>query len=119
MLMDNNTDFQGNKLKRTAQLQVYWKEHMFFDGRRAEFTGDIQACQEESRLACQSLQVSLDRRVSLKEGDKGADPAKVKDVLCDKSVRAEEEIKAPDGKLIRKQRIETPTSLHLDNENQE
>jgi hypothetical protein len=59
---------------------------MFFSGQYAEFHGGIQAEQENARLACQTLQVTFDRPISLKEGNKG-EPAKVQVLVCDETVQ--------------------------------
>src|SRR5439155_4535980 len=114
MRMESNTDFQGNKINRTVPLDVHWNKRMFFDGLHAEFHGNIQAEQENSRLACQAMQVTFDHPVSLKEGQKGGPQPKVKDLICDKCVRVEERTKEKD-RLVRYQRIECP-GLTLDND---
>jgi len=114
MRMESNTDFQGGKLKRTVPLTIYWKKVMVFNGKDAEFHGDVLAEQENSRLLCQALQVSLDQPVSLREGDRGGPPAKVQHLVCDQGVRIED-VKRDGNKLIQHQRIEAP-ALTVDNE---
>jgi lipopolysaccharide export system protein LptA len=90
MTMESDTDFQGNKLKRVVPLTIHWDRSMYFDGKFAEFQGSIQAVQENARLACQQLQVFFDRPISLKEGEKDGQRARVKNLMCDKSVRVED-----------------------------
>jgi lipopolysaccharide export system protein LptA len=94
MKMDSATDFQGAPLKKSVPLTVYWKKSMYFDGRKAEFQGDIQAEQQNARLACNFLQVEFDRPISLKQGQgaKSDQPAKVSNLLCDKNVRIEDTV---------------------------
>lgn len=94
--------------EKASELTIYWKKDMQFDGRHAVFQGDIQAEQEASRLLCQEMQVFLDNPVSLKEGQKGSQPAKVKELVCDKSVRMDEAVNDKDGKLVRKSRLMAP-----------
>ncbi len=99
MKMENTTDFQGNPLKKPEWLTVFWKKLMRFEGSFAEFHGDIEAEQAHSRLQCQMLQVYFDKPVSLgdqrgaekKDRPKGEEPAKAKKLLCDRSVKVEEE----------------------------
>ena len=99
MQMENTTDFQGNPLKKPEWLTVYWKKLMRFEGSFAEFHGDIEAQQAHSRLRCQMLQVYFDKPVTLsdqrgadkKDRPKGEEPAKAKKLLCDRSVKVEEE----------------------------
>jgi lipopolysaccharide export system protein LptA len=127
MKMPSDKTFNGDALEKPVELTVHWNRDMFFNGRYALFHGGIQAEQENSRLACQTLQVFLDRFVSLKETEKVAStaqgqkpdaPAKVQKLVCDKDVRIEdckrEEGKAR-GKVVSYQCIEAPI-LSLDNE---
>ena len=99
MQMENTTDFQGNPLKKPELLTVHWDRLMRFDGNFAEFAGNIQAQQANSRLTCQTLQVYFDKPVTLgdqrgadkKERPKGEEPARAKKMVCDRSVKVEEE----------------------------
>jgi hypothetical protein len=99
MKMENTTDFQGNPLRKPEWLTVYWRKLMRFEGSFAEFHGDIEAQQAHSRLSCQMLQVYFDKPVTLgdqrgagkKERPKGDEPAKAKKLVCDRSVKVEEE----------------------------
>src|SRR5262249_46606790 len=100
MTMENTTDFQGNPLKKPELLTVHWNKLMRFVGNFAEFHGNIQAEQAASRLTCQMLQVYFDKPVSLsdargapkKEPAKpGEEPARAKKLICDRSVKVEEE----------------------------
>lgn len=93
-----------------TELTVHWNRDMFFDGQRAVYHGGVQAEQDNSRLICQEMQVFLDRFVSLKEGNKSGPPAKVENLVCDRSVRIEdtEWSKPPEPrKLVRYQRIDS------------
>ncbi|MCS6850945.1 MAG: hypothetical protein NZ700_07215 [Gemmataceae bacterium] len=114
MRLPSGTNFHGERLSRTSDLTIYWNRNMFFNGKDAQFYGGIQAEQDHARLACQTLQVFLDRRVSLKEGEKGQPPAKVEKVVCDKSVRIED-VAYQNGRLARYQRIES-RELSMDNQ---
>jgi lipopolysaccharide export system protein LptA len=90
MQMESATNFQGAKLEKTVPLEVHWNSDMLFNGEYAEFLGGIQATQEHARLACERLQVFFDKPISLKEGNRGDQPAKVRNLLADKSVRVED-----------------------------
>src|SRR5262249_33798794 len=63
---------------------------------------------------CQTMQVWLDRPVSLKEGERGGPPAKVRNLVCDQMVRVEE-TDIEKGKLVKYQRLEGP-EMSVDNE---
>ena len=108
MQMESTTNFQGTKLNKAVPMEVHWNKSMFFNGKFAEFHGGIQAEQENSRLACQSLQVFFDRAVSLKGGNKSEQPARVQNLVCDRSVRVEEIIREED-KIIKYHRIQAIT----------
>ncbi len=90
MEMQSNQTLEGKPLGRTVPLTVHWSEEMLFQGQNAEFSGNIQAEQENARLACQHLQVFFDRPISLKEGVRGDQPAKVRSLVGDKEVRVED-----------------------------
>lgn len=94
--------------EKLSEMTIHWKKDMQFDGRHAVFQGDIQAEQERSRLLCQEMQVFLDKPVSLKESQKGTASAKVKELVCDKSVRMDELVADKDGKIVRKTRVMAP-----------
>ncbi|MFM7099012.1 MAG: hypothetical protein ACKO16_16510 [Gemmataceae bacterium] len=108
MQMESTTNFQGTKLNKPVPMEVHWNKSMFFNGKFAEFHGGIQAEQENSRLACQSLQVFFDKAVSLKAGNKPEQPARVQNLVCDRSVRVEEIIRE-DDKIIKYHRIQSIT----------
>ncbi len=90
MTMPSNTSFDGGKLEKTTMLTVYWDKSMFFDGKFAEFHGGIQALQDKARMACQTMQVYLDREVSFRENAKGGEAPKVHKLVCDAGVRVED-----------------------------
>jgi lipopolysaccharide export system protein LptA len=115
MVMDNNSTFQGGKLNKTVPLEIHWNKTMYFDGQWAEFHGGVQAEQENSTLLCQSMQVFLDRAVSLKGEDKGAPAAKVRKLACDQKVEVEDKEFDSNNKLLKYQRLECP-ELSVDNE---
>lgn len=104
MQMESATNFQGSKLERPVPLTVHWSQRMYFNGRFADFVGNIQAEQQNARLACQVLQVLFDRPVSLKEGNRGDQPAKVRQLSCDRSVLVEDRT-IERGQLVKYQLI--------------
>jgi hypothetical protein len=130
MKMPTTSNFEGQKLNQPKDLTVHWNERMFFNGKMAEFHGgviaDMDLPEAEKRklplgaetevdhLACQSLQVDLDRTVSLREGEKkGQPPAKVDKLVCANQVRVEESAFRMQ-KLHEYKRI-VSTELDLDN----
>jgi len=105
MELQSNQTLEGKPLGRTVPLTIHWSERMYFQGGRAEFDGNIQAVQENARLACKQLQVFFDRPISLKEGARGDQPAKVRSLVGDKEVRVEDET-VVQGKLQKYQLLE-------------
>jgi hypothetical protein len=112
MMMESATNFQGAKLDKTVPLTVHWHDDMFFNGEYAEFLGSIQADQENALLMAERLQVYFDRPISLKEGNRGDQPAKVRNLLADKNVRVQDSTKEHD-QLVKYQQI-TGTYLVMD-----
>lgn len=118
MRMPSDTSLtSGEKLTKPTELTVYWNRDMFFNGKYALFHGGVQAEQENGRLACHTMQVYLDRFVSLRQSEKkDGTPAKVSKLVCDKSVRVEDrKLDEKTGKLLSYQRLINPV-LSLDNE---
>ncbi|MBV9122330.1 MAG: hypothetical protein JO112_03080, partial [Planctomycetes bacterium] len=114
MKLPASNDFGGRPLAHAAEITIVWRDSMLFDGKCAEFHGDIQAKQQNSRLLCQEMQVFLDRAISFKEGDRGRQPAKVQKLLCDKQVFVED--KTLQGtQLVNYKRLTTPV-VSFDNE---
>ena len=117
MQVITDSSFDGTKLTKPTELTIHWKEAMLFSGKNAEFRGGVQAEQQTSRLLCEVMQVSFDRPISLREGDK-KDQARpqVDQVVCDKSVQVEDIVRV-DGKLQTYKRLVAPV-VSLDNEEQ-
>lgn len=100
MQIQSDQTLDGKPLGRAVPLTIHWSQRMFFSGKAAEFYGDIEAVQENdddkemkqenARLACQSLQVMFDRPISLKEGVRGDQPAKIQKLVGDRNVRVED-----------------------------
>jgi hypothetical protein len=116
MRMLSETDFDGNKRTEATEMTVQWKERMLFTaGMNAEFYGGVQAVQDNgnSRLLCQMMQVVFDRPISLKEGNRGGQPAKVDKLVCHQSVEVEE-IRRENGQLVSIRRLVSPV-VDVDN----
>lgn len=92
MRMLSETNFEGAKLAQPTVLIVQWKDNMNFEGKFAEFYGNVQATQENSRLLCQRMTASFDRPISLKDGNKAGQNPKVDNLMCDQSVEIEEKV---------------------------
>jgi lipopolysaccharide export system protein LptA len=112
------SDFEGNKLAKPTQVTIHWNKEMQFDGKTAFFSGGVTAEQNNSRLACQEMQVDLDRPVSFKEGDKNGPPAKVERLVCDrrqgKSPVMVEDTKFEGSKLVGYQKL-LAQEVYVDN----
>ncbi len=118
MTMESDTDFQGKKLQKPAPLTIHWDQSMYFNGQFAEFhggqQGGVQADQATARLACQSMQVFFDRPISLKEGDKESQHARVRNLVCDRAARVEDSVKEK-GEWIKYSLLEG-SAIAYDNE---
>jgi lipopolysaccharide export system protein LptA len=119
MQMLTATDFEGNKLAHPTQVTINWNKEMHFDGKLAIFSGGVTAEQNNSRLRCQEMQVTLDRPVSFKEGERKSTPAKVEHLVCDRGQSKQpvmvEDTKFDGSKLVGYQRLHSQ-ELHVDNQ---
>ncbi len=112
MKMESATNFQGEKLEKSVPLTVHWSKSMLFNGSSAEFAGSIQAEQEKARLACQHMHVFFDRTISLRQGNRSDQPAKVRKLVCDQEVRVED-LTYQGNKLVKYTLLRSPV-LHMD-----
>jgi lipopolysaccharide export system protein LptA len=90
MRLPSKANLDGSPSSRETELTINWEKRMLFTGQEARFWGGVRAAQDDGRLTCQEMQVVLDRKVSLREGDKGKPPAKVQSLLCDREVWTED-----------------------------
>lgn len=115
MQMPSNSTFKGEKpSKEGARLTIHWNKNMLFDGKYAHFHGGVVAYQDTASLRCQDLQVTLDRVVSFKDGEKDGQKAKVDIMVCDRKVFVVDEKRDDKGVLTNYQRLEA-TQVRLDN----
>ncbi len=116
MRLPSNTNFEGGKLTREAELVVQWNQAMKFDGSSAVaiFEGNVQAEQASGRMLCQKLHAFLDRPVSLKEGQQKGESPSVKSLVCDRKVHVEE-FKSEADRVVGYHQIDCP-ELAVDNE---
>lgn len=121
MRIESQTDIQGKKLEKPAPLTITWKQKMRFNGQAALFHGHVQAEQGDTSLLCNNMQVFLNKPVALnpqpgQQRSADTSAANIDKVICDNQgqelrqpVTITESVRAPDGKLLRYQRIETDT----------
>ncbi len=116
MQMQSTTTLEGKPLAHPVPLTVHWGDNMLFSGAYAQFRGNIQAEQDQARLACQVLQVMFDRPISLKEGMRGTQPAKVSKLVADKG-ESEESVRVEDqtfeGGKLQKYQLLIGTEVHM------
>jgi hypothetical protein len=74
----------------------------------------VQAFQDSASLKCQSMQVTLDKFISFKEGQKDKQDAKLEKLVCESRVFAEDKTLTPEGKLRAWKRL-WGTALDADN----
>jgi hypothetical protein len=86
MRMPSKANMDGSPSARETQMTINWDKTMYFNGLEAKFGGNVRAEQDTGRLGCEDMEVRLDRRVSLKEGEKAGQSPKVQKLLCDKQV---------------------------------
>lgn len=116
MQMPSNTTLEGGKpAKPGTRITIHWTKDMFFDGQGADFHGGVVAYQDTSRMTCETLGVTFDKVVSLKEGQKKGDSASVQKLTGYGSVYVDDSILDERGKLVRYQRL-TGRQVELDHQ---
>jgi hypothetical protein len=116
MNMPSNTTFEGGKpTKPGTRLEVFWNKGMLFNGKDADFQGGVIACQDNARMQCATLQVTLDRAVSFKQGQKQGQAAKVENLVADAKVNVVETVKDAKGQMQKYSRLRCQ-SLAVDNQ---
>ncbi|HEV8061433.1 MAG TPA: hypothetical protein VGP68_16255 [Gemmataceae bacterium] len=113
MRMLSKQSFDGKELVKPSELRVEWEGRMYFDGTQASFFKNVYATQDTGRMKCEELQVTLDRHVNLKEGNKGEQPA-VEKLVCHIQVGLED-TKREGNKIIEFKRI-SATEVAVDND---
>jgi hypothetical protein len=109
MRIDSKTTLDGKPAEDVEPLDIHWEKSMLLYGKYAEFNVGIQAQRGEEKMACNTLCVSFDRPIPLKEGNKGGESPKVKNLLCDQNARAENTVKElGTGRLLKYERLESP-----------
>jgi hypothetical protein len=85
MPVDRTLD--GEKLPEPQLLSIWWKERMAFDGRTAEFFGNVETKLNDSSLLCQQMRVELTERISFADrADAQRPKVDVRNVTCQDGV---------------------------------
>jgi lipopolysaccharide export system protein LptA len=122
MTMPSNTTFEGGKpSKPGTTVTVHWTRDMLFNGKDADFHGGVVAYQDNASLKSQSLHVTLDKTVSLKEGQKGGQGAKAERMVAHGKVYiVDSKRDEKTGELVQYQRLlghqaatDTPEGRHI------
>jgi hypothetical protein len=113
-----NATFEGGKpAKPGTRLTIHWNQYMLFESKVANFHGGVFAYQDEGSLRSEALEVTLDRPVSFKEGQKGGQQPKVEKMVASMKVYVKDSTYDKDNpkKLIRYHRL-VARNLEADNE---
>ncbi|MEX2288648.1 MAG: hypothetical protein WD648_16240 [Planctomycetaceae bacterium] len=83
-------DLEGNKLPSPELMSIWWTKEMTFDGKQAEFLGNVRTVLRENVMRCAKMQATTSRRYSFtEEPPKGADNMEIETVHCDGGVEFE------------------------------
>ena len=100
--MPSNKTLDGKP--KEGRLRVTWITQMIFNGSLANFDGDVQATQDSGRLLAQSMQVTMDRPVDFKQGQRGA----LHDAVAD---ACESEVSKPTVRLWHRNSFQGPAAV--------
>jgi hypothetical protein len=110
---------QPDKPAKSVPVDIYWEQDMTLDGRYVRYNGGVNAEQVDtqdqkvSHLSCDRLEVTLDKPISLKEGEKKGQSPAIQYVNCVGPTVVQDEEKDPE-RLVKLQRFVGP-SLDIDN----
>ncbi|MEI7684624.1 MAG: LptA/OstA family protein, partial [Planctomycetota bacterium] len=79
MHMPSNTTLDGKK--KNGHITIHWNKSMVFDGKFAEFVGGVEAFQDNGKILCQEMQVTMDKPVVFKKTN-GNQTAKIDRIIC-------------------------------------
>ncbi len=114
MQMESTSTLGGQPTEKPVPLRVYWDDSMEFlgDAKTAEFfggpKGGVQAEQQNAHLVGGSMHVNFDRRISLRDGNKGEEPARVKNLIVNKTVVIEDYTYDDHKALLKYQQLSAP-----------
>ncbi len=94
----NGKEKKSKPLANPQPLDVFWKERMTFDGRRAQFLSDVEAKMGENKMNCQEMVVTMVTPVSFTGRGDNDPKAEVKLIHCKESVDLEN-VERENGKL--------------------
>ena len=100
--MPSNKTLDGKP--KEGRLNVTWSTLMVFNGSLANFDGNVVATQDDGRMKSRSMQVTLDKAVDFKQGQRGDQKSSIDKIVCDspvpEQVYTEDIEREPDGKLL-------------------
>ncbi|MCI0641882.1 MAG: hypothetical protein L0Y72_11190 [Gemmataceae bacterium] len=116
MELPSDTTFDGGKVtKKNTRLTIHWNKDMIFNGKYADFHGGVEAFQDDSKMKCDALQVTLNRLVSFKDGQRGKQKAAVEKLVCDKKVFLQDIASDSQGKPVKYHHL-IASELSVDNQ---
>ncbi|HUY32064.1 MAG TPA: hypothetical protein VMV69_04725 [Pirellulales bacterium] len=94
LTLPGNRDLEGRPTEKSQPLQVDWRGEMEFDGKAAEFSGDVEARQEHTWIRTPSLGVMFVKTVRFASADSSdshgsGDPPQVDRIVCRRGVQLE------------------------------
>ena len=76
-------DMEGNKLPNPELLSIKWDKTMTFDGKQAEFLGNVRTVLRENVMRCAKMQATTSRRYSFTDPPpKDAEKMEIETVHC-------------------------------------
>ena len=87
-----NSTLEGKPLDKPQVLDVWWREKMEFDGHTAHFIESVRAVLNETRMRCQTMDVTLTERISfsIQEPRQPGEQTRIKHLTCRDGVELEE-----------------------------
>jgi hypothetical protein len=81
-----NNSLEGEPLEVPEKLLVRWSEQMRFDGQQADFLKQVRATLNDSKMLCERMTISLDRKLSFAQESPRTQHSDISRIECREGV---------------------------------
>ena len=67
LITESESDLLGESIDQSQKVRIDWTKSMHFDGRLAQFRGDVVAQQQDAKILCERMDVTFSERIDFRE----------------------------------------------------